>query len=134
MSAFVSFPVKRAVRALAPLAAAILIALFPAPHGLAQQAWYFFAIFFGVVVGLVLEPFPGPVIGLMGVTVITILSERVLFAPDELRAPGFNAADRSIAWALSGFSSSTVWLAFSAFMFATGYEKTGSADVLPCCS
>ena len=125
MSAFVSFPVKRAVRALAPLAAAILIALFPAPHGLAQQAWYFFAIFFGVVVGLVLEPFPGPVIGLMGVTVITILSERVLFAPDELRAPGFNAADRSIAWALSGFSSSTVWLAFSAFMFATGYEKTG---------
>jgi len=30
-----------------------------------------------------------------------------------------------IRWALSGFSNSTVWLIFVAFMFALGYEKTG---------
>ena len=30
-----------------------------------------------------------------------------------------------MSWALSGFSNSTVWLIFGAFMFALGYEKTG---------
>ncbi len=30
-----------------------------------------------------------------------------------------------IKWALAGFSNSTVWLIFIAFMFALGYEKTG---------
>ncbi|MDO9081931.1 MAG: anion permease [Humidesulfovibrio sp.] len=30
-----------------------------------------------------------------------------------------------IRWALAGFSNSTVWLIFVAFMFALGYEKTG---------
>ena len=32
---------------------------------------------------------------------------------------------RSIEWALSGFSNSTVWLAFSAFVFGTAYDRTG---------
>ena len=32
---------------------------------------------------------------------------------------------RAIAWALSGFSNATVWLAFSAFMFGTAYDRTG---------
>jgi L-tartrate/succinate antiporter len=30
-----------------------------------------------------------------------------------------------LSWALSGFSNTTVWLIFGAFMFALGYEKTG---------
>lgn len=30
-----------------------------------------------------------------------------------------------IQWVLSGFSDATVWLIFTAFMFAAGYEKTG---------
>jgi L-tartrate/succinate antiporter len=38
---------------------------------------------------------------------------------------GFNVPNAALAWALSGFSNSTVWLIFSAFMFALGYEKTG---------
>ena len=37
---------------------------------------------------------------------------------------GLTPAD-SIKWALSGFSDSTVWLVFIAYMFAMGYEKTG---------
>jgi L-tartrate/succinate antiporter len=37
---------------------------------------------------------------------------------------GLTPAD-AIKWALSGFSDSTVWLIFVAYMFAMGYEKAG---------
>ncbi len=33
-------------------------------------------------------------------------------------------AGASFKWAVSGFGNSTVWLIFSAFMFAAGYDKT----------
>src|SRR3954454_11407765 len=115
---------KRAWKALAPLAVAIAIALIPAP-GLPQHAWYFFAVFTGVIVGLILEPLPGGAIGLIGVTVVTVLAPWVLFSRAELAKPGFNAANAAVTWALSGFSNGTVWLIFGAFMFALGYERTG---------
>ena len=110
---------------LAPLLLAILVALVPHPDGLPQHAWYFFAIFAGVVVGLILEPLPGAAIGLIGVTVVAALAPLTLFGPAETSAPEFNAPNRAIEWALSGFSNSTVWLAFSAFMFGTAYDRTG---------
>ncbi len=112
-------------RALAPIAVASAIALLPAPAALPQHAWYFFAIFAGVIVGLVLEPLPGGAVGLIGVTIATILARFVLYGPAELAKPGFNASTASLTWALSGFSNGTVWLIFGAFMFALGYEKTG---------
>jgi len=112
-------------KALAPIAVAIVIALIPAPAGLAPHAWYFFAIFAGVIVGLMLEPLPGGAIGLIGVTTVTVLSQWVLFAPAELAKPGFKSFNAALTWALSGFSNTTVWLIFGAFMFALGYEKTG---------
>lgn len=112
-------------KALAPLAVAIAIALVPAPDGLAQHAWYYFAIFAGVIVALMLEPIPGAAIGLIAVTLVAVLSEWVFFSPAELARPGFKAANASLAWALSGFANGTVWLIFGAFMFALGYEKTG---------
>jgi L-tartrate/succinate antiporter len=111
--------------ALAPFAAAVALALVPPPEGLAPHAWYFFAIFAGVIVGLMLEPLPGGAIGLVGVTVVTVLSQWVLFAPAELEKPGFRSFNAALGWALSGFSNTTVWLIFGAFMFALGYEKTG---------
>lgn len=104
---------------------AVAIALIPAPSGLAQHAWYFFAIFAGVIVALMFEPLPGGAIGFLGVTLVTVLASHVLYSPEELAKPGFNAANGALAWALSGFSNSTVWLIFGAFMFALGYEKTG---------
>jgi L-tartrate/succinate antiporter len=110
--------------AAAPVAIAVAIALCPAP-GLAQHTWYFFAIFAGVIVGLMLEPLPGGAIGLIGVTAVTVLAPRVLFSPEELAKPGFNPSNAALTWALSGFSNGTVWLIFGAFMFALGYEKTG---------
>lgn len=115
---------KLSWKALLPLVVAAAIALTPAP-GLAQHAWYFFAIFAGVVVGLMLEPLPGGAIGFIGVTAVTVLSPFVLFSPAEQAKPGFSAANSALAWALSGFANTTVWLIFGAFMFALGYEKTG---------
>ncbi|MDM0078549.1 anion permease [Variovorax sp. J2P1-59] len=112
-------------KALAPVAVAIAIAMVPAPNGLGQHAWFYFAIFAGVIVGLMLEPLPGAAIGLIAVTLVTVLSEWVFFSPAELARPGFKAANASLAWALSGFANGTVWLIFGAFMFALGYEKTG---------
>ena len=112
-------------RAILPLAVAALIALLPAPEGLAQHAWYFFAIFAGVIVALMVEPLPGGAVGLIGVTLVTVLAPWVLFAPAELAKPGFKPANAALTWALSGFSNTTVWLIFGAFMFALGYEVTG---------
>jgi L-tartrate/succinate antiporter len=109
----------------APVVAAIVVALISPPEGLAQNAWYFFAIFVAVVLGLILESLPGSAIGLIGVTIVAALAPWTLFGPAELSTPGFNAPGRAIEWGLSGFSNSTVWLAFSAFMFGTAYDRTG---------
>jgi L-tartrate/succinate antiporter len=112
-------------RAIVPLAVAALIAIIPAPEGLPQHAWYYFAIFAGVIVALMTEPMPGGAIGLIGVVAVTVLAPVVLYGPEELARPGFNPADAALAWALSGFSNATVWLIFAAFMFALAYDKTG---------
>ena len=112
-------------KALIPLVVAAAIALIPAPDGLPQHAWYYFAIFAGVIVGLMLEPLPGAAIGVIGVTLATVLCTFVLFGPDQLAKPGFKPPAEALKWALSGFSNGTVWLIFAAFMFALGYDKAG---------
>jgi L-tartrate/succinate antiporter len=117
--------IKLSWKAVAPVAVAAVLALIPAPEGLAQHAWYFFAIFAGVIVGLMFEPLPGGAIGLIGVTVVTVLARFALYSPAELGKTGFKPTEAALAWALSGFSNATVWLIFGAFMFALGYEKTG---------
>jgi L-tartrate/succinate antiporter len=108
-----------------PLAIVAIIAVLPPPQGLPQHTWYYFAIFSGVIGGLVLEPLPNPAVGFIGVTTVAVLSKWTLFGASDLAKPGFNAAGESIKWALSGFASSTVWLVGAAFMFALGYKKTG---------
>lgn len=100
-------------RAILTLAAGGLIALTPTPQGLDPGAWYFFAIFMAVIAGLILEPVPPAAVGFAGVFTVATLG-----------LAGPKPAD-SIRWALSGFSNTTVWLIFGAFMFAMGYEKTG---------
>ena len=112
-------------KAVAPVAVAVVLALIPPPEGLPQHAWWYFAIFAGVIVGLMLEPLPGGAIGLIGVTLVAVLARWVLYSPAQLAAAGFKPASDAIRFALSGFSNATVWLIFGAFMFAEGYEKTG---------
>ena len=112
-------------RAAIPVALAVAIALLPPPPGLAQHAWYYFALFAGVIAALVTEPLPNAAVGLIGLTLAGVLSRWTLFGPADLAKPGFNVVSQSINWALSGFASTTVWLVGGAFMFALGYEKTG---------
>jgi L-tartrate/succinate antiporter len=115
-------------RAAAPIALVLILALMPPPSGLAPHAWYYFAIFAGVIVGLVLEPLPGAAISLIGVTLITVLSPIVLFSPEQLARPGFKAPAAALAWALSGYSNATVWLIFGAFILALAYDRTGLGE------
>ena len=112
-------------KALAPVAAAVLLVLIPVPTGLPHYAWYFFSIFVGVVIGLVLEPLPGAGIAIIGVTLIATLHRFVLFSPEQLSHPGFRSASSALDWALSGYSNPTVWLILGAFLLALGYERTG---------
>lgn len=109
---------------LAPFVVTLLLLLMPVPEGLQPYAWYYFAIFVGVIVGLILEPMPGAVIGLTGVVAIALTSQWVLFSPADMAVPKFKLAAESFKWAVSGFGNSTVWLIFGAFMFAAGYDKT----------
>ncbi len=100
-------------KSILPLLLGISIALLPVPQGLTMTAWYYFAIFTAVILALILEPIPAAAIGFIGVFLVAVLG-----------LAGPKPSD-SIRWALSGFSNTTVWLIFGAFMFALGYEKTG---------
>ena len=78
-----------------------------------------------MIAALVTEPLPNPAVGLIGLSLTALLSRYVLFAPADLAKPGFKLTSQTINWALSGFSSTTVWLVGGAFMFALGYQKSG---------
>src|SRR4029077_16593514 len=108
-----------------PIAVALILALLPSPSGLPHFAWTYFSIFAGVIVGLVLEPLPGAAIALIGLTLVTVLAPISLFSPQQLAQSGFHPANVALTWALSGYSNSTVWLIFGAFILALGYNKTG---------
>ena len=95
-----------------PLLVLAILWFIPAPEGLSPNAWHFLAIFFAVVVGLIIEPVPAALVGFSAISFVAVLG---LMG---------NAKD-SITWALSGFSNSVIWLIFAAFMFALGYKKTG---------
>ena len=112
-------------KALAPVAIAVVLALLPVPSGLAPHAWYFFSIFVGVIVGLILEPLPGAAIALIGMTMVAVLGRYALFSPQQLSEAGFRPANAALTWALSGYSNSTVWLIFGAFILALAYSNTG---------
>ncbi len=100
-------------RFVAPLVVWLAILLIPHPAGISRNAWHYLGLFAGVIVALVLEPFPPAAVGLIGVTAATMLG---LVVPKPADA---------IKWGLSGFSDGTVWLIFGALTLSTGYEKTG---------
>src|ERR1039458_10689493 len=55
-------------RTAVPIVLAVAIALLPPPPGLEQHAWYYFALFAGVIAALVTEPLPNAAVGLIGLT------------------------------------------------------------------
>ena len=104
---------KQMIGMMIPLAVLFVLWFLPAPQGLSVDAWHFLAIFLAVIVGLVIEPVPAALVGLVGVSVISLIGLAG-------KTPAAN-----VKWALSGFSNSIIWLIFAAFMFAMGYQKTG---------
>jgi L-tartrate/succinate antiporter len=110
-------------RAGVPLLAGIVLALIPAPPGLAPHAWHYFALFAAVILALVTEPIPTAAVGLMSVTFAAVFG--LPFTPAQMADPAFKFPAEALKWALAGFANSTVWLIFAAFVFAMGYEKTG---------
>lgn len=65
------------------------------------QGWrtipLYFAVFTGVIVGLILEPVPGAVVAMVGISIIAILSPRLLFSPEQLAQPGFKFTAKSLS-------------------------------------
>src|SRR5215470_10806025 len=100
-------------RTIAPLGVLLVLYLVPVPAGLNANQWHYFAVFAAVIAGLVFESMPVGAVGLIGLTFAALM--------------GYVEADpnKSLRWALSGFSESTVWLIVGAFVFAIGYRKSG---------
>jgi L-tartrate/succinate antiporter len=80
-------------------------------------------LFVATIVALITEPFPPASVGLIGVTIGGVFG--LVFSPGQRADPAFKLPAEALKWSLSGFSNSTVWLIFGAFVFAMGYEKTG---------
>ncbi|BCX79623.1 DASS family sodium-coupled anion symporter [Campylobacter sp. 19-13652] len=92
------------------------------PDGITPNQWLYFSIFMGVIVGLILEPIPAALIGLMGI-VVAVLCKVGPKGSGALDAKITSAA--AIKWGLEGFSNTIIWLIFAAFMIGIGYSKSG---------
>ena len=97
----------RVVRGVVTILVAVIIWLLPFPVGVTPKAWHLLAIFAATIAGLILQPLPMGAVVLIG-TMATALTGTL--------SPGD---------ALNGFSNTTVWLIFAAFLFARGFIKTG---------
>ena len=98
---------NKTVRGLSVLGILAVLWFFPVPQGLDPKAWKLFAIFVATIAGFIIQPLPIGAIALIGVTFSSMTG--VLRMGD----------------ALSGFSNATIWLIVAAFLFATGFIKTG---------
>lgn len=99
----------------------ILFFLTPVPQGFAPSSWHYLGIFLAVILGLILEPIPTALIGLIGVCSITLLGLRGITPMENTQ------------WALSGFLNTTIWLIIAIFIFSLGYKKTGLGKNVSLC-
>ncbi|MFB1941604.1 anion permease [Salmonella enterica] len=95
------------------LAIHCIIALLPVPTGLSQLAWVLFGIYLAAIVGLVIKPFPEPVVLLMAVAASMVVV-------GNLGGGAFKTSS-----VLSGYASGTTWLVFSAFTLSAAFVTTG---------
>lgn len=95
------------------IAIPVIMGLFPAPAGLSELSWVLAGIYLAAIVGLVIKPFPEPVV--------------LLFAVAASMVTLGNLGDGSVkvASALSGYASGTTWLVFSAFTLSAAFVITG---------
>ena len=97
----------RVIRGVATILVAVIIWFLPPPAGVAVKAWHLLAIFAATIVGLILQPLPMGAVVIIGTTATAL------------------TGTLSPADALNGFSNTTVWLIFAAFLFSRGFTKTG---------
>lgn len=90
-----------------PLILLIGIWLLPCPEGLTPKAWHMFAIFVSTIIGILCSPMAFGALLFLALA-ITVLS-----------------GTSNIGLALSGFSSSTVWLIFCAYVLSAGFVSSG---------
>jgi DASS family divalent anion:Na+ symporter len=95
------------IRILIVVAVGAAIWFSPVPAGLKPQTWHLFAIFVTTILGFILQPLPMGAFAFIAIT-FTMLTRTL--KPLE---------------ATSGFSSGTIWLIVSAFIFCRGIIKTG---------
>ena len=95
------------LRGLICVAIGAIIWFIPAPAGVGPQAWGLLAVFVATIAGFILQPLPLGAIAIIACALLPVL--------------GIMKAGQ----ALEGFSNGTIWLIVSAFMFATGFIKTG---------
>lgn len=90
-----------------PLILLVGILLLPCPEGLSPKAWHMFAIFVATIIGILCSPMPSGALLFLALA-ITVLS-----------------GTANIGMVLSGFSSSTVWLIFCAYVLSAGFVSSG---------
>lgn len=95
------------------LAIPCIIGFMPAPAGLSELAWVLFGIYLAAIVGLVIKPFPEPVVLLIAVAASMVVVGNLS-----------DGAFKTTA-VLSGYSSGTTWLVFSAFTLSAAFVTTG---------
>lgn len=97
---------NHSIKLLITFLVALTLWFVPPPEGLSIEAWHTFAIYLAAIIGLVIKPFPAPVVLLIAVGATALLLDET-------------------STALSGYSSSTTWLVFSAFTLSIAFIKTG---------
>lgn len=107
---------KPIVSILAPFFIAVLLYFLGAPSGLNPNAWLYFCVFIGMIVGLILEPVPA---GLVALSALMLCVALKIGVNSEIAS-----ANKAISWGLSGYANKTVWLVFVAFILGLGYEKS----------
>lgn len=91
----------------------LLFIIIPPPEGLTKEAWILAGIYLASIVGLVSKPYPEPVIMLTAVALSCIV------------LASFNDSPVKPMDVLSGYSSGTTWLVFSAFTLSAAFVTTG---------
>lgn len=127
--------IKIAVLAAIPLLAFVT----PPPEGLPVVGWRLFGVYLATIVGIVLKPFPLPVVLLSGVALsgvfVSLSPKKLMVDKDTGVYLGPANADQVFENAkkvslkatevLSGYSTGTAWLVFAAFAMSTAFVATG---------
>lgn len=89
----------------------------PVPEGVAPNAWHLLAIFIGTIAAIIGKALPIGALAMIGITLVALT---------QVTNPG--NAKAAIGDALSGFSSSLIWLIGISIMISRGLIKTGLGE------